>query len=51
MTDSMIIDLFFARDELALSECDKKYGQSLRRFGAKHKVFGNEALSHKILLV
>ena len=32
MTDSMIIDLFFARDEQALSECDKKYGQSLRRF-------------------
>lgn len=28
----MIVDLFFARDERAIAECDQKYGQRLRSF-------------------
>jgi RNA polymerase sigma-70 factor (ECF subfamily) len=31
----MIIDLYFERDERALSECDKKYGISLRTFASR----------------
>ena len=33
MTDSKIIDMFFDRNEAAISECDVKYGIPLRRFG------------------
>ena len=33
MNDSAIVDLFFARDEGAISECDKKYGAPLLIFG------------------
>ena len=33
MTDGMIVDLFFDRNELAISECDTKYGTPLRSFG------------------
>ena len=35
MTDNAIVDLFFARDEEAITECDKKYGTPLRSFGAR----------------
>lgn len=33
MTDEKIIDLFFARDEAALTGCEVKYGKSLRCVG------------------
>ena len=33
MTDRMIVDLFFNRDEGAIRECDAKYGPPLRSFG------------------
>jgi RNA polymerase sigma-70 factor (ECF subfamily) len=33
MTDRMIVDLFFSRDESAIRECDTKYGPPLRSFG------------------
>ena len=33
MTDSRIVDLFFERNESAITNCDIKYGKSLRSFG------------------
>ena len=35
MTDSMIVDLFFERNEMAISESDKKYGIRLRSFASR----------------
>ncbi|MBE6636013.1 MAG: sigma-70 family RNA polymerase sigma factor [Ruminococcaceae bacterium] len=35
MTDNYIVDLFFARDELAISSLDDKYGRALRSFGTR----------------
>lgn len=35
MTDSAIVDLFFARDEEAIRLCDEKYGPPLRSFGRR----------------
>ncbi len=35
MTDTKIVDLFFARNELAISSLDDKYGRSLRSFGTR----------------
>ena len=35
MTDTMIVDMFFARDELAISSLDNKYGKALRSFGSR----------------
>ena len=44
MTDSAIVDLFFARDEEAIASCDRKYGLSLRSFGKRltHDVYVTE---------
>lgn len=35
MTDEKIIELFFERDEAAISNCDIKYGAKLRGFGER----------------
>ena len=35
MTDNAIVDLFLARDEDAITQCDAKYGIPLRNFGKR----------------
>ena len=44
MTDSAIVDLFFARDEEAITKCDIKYGIPLRSFGKRltHDIYVTE---------
>ena len=36
MDDKMIIELFFSRDEAAISETDKKYGRKLHTISKNH---------------